>query len=237
MSETTKATKAQKKKQNKDFQTLGTAYIENPNDRTFTALYNALKKPLTAFIYGFVKDPDQAEMVFSDVIVKLVKKKDSFGSKPGRFSTWIYTIARNASLSFMYHRDKWNMDQNDVSDFYDSYLPKEATADHSIEEYSNVTYFDKVKGIEISTTKADIASDLSKKIFEIIDTFDDELKIKVVKTKLTEKITFQQLADKLGITLQESRKLYTQGKKEIVNTLMSNSDTATLKELYYEKPM
>lgn len=233
MATKTNEQRIQKRKQNKDFQLLGTEYVQNPTDANFTALYKALKAPMTAFIYGFVKDADQADIVFSDVCTKLIKKRDSYGSKPGRFSTWIYTIARNSALSYMYHRDKWKYSDTDVSDFYDSSLPAEASESHSSEDYETVQYIDIANNVEISAKKSDIANSLTNIIMNSIENMEDPVQVAVLKTKVTEKITFQQLADKLEITLQDARRYYYEGIKMVREKMLADKETALMKDLYF----
>lgn len=226
--------KRAKRQQNKDFQVLGVAYITEPTDENFNKLYKALKMPLKTFIYGYVKNTEDTEIVLSEVFAKLVTKRESCDMKKGRFSTWIYTIARNASLSYMYHRDKWNFVNTDISEVYDSAFGSGSMDDHSMNKRSNISYMDLKNGVEMFTTKEEVANKLSNMIETYIENFDDKTMATVVKTKLTEKITFQQLADKLNITLGDARKYFYDGKKMLADLIMGNSESKLLKDLYFE---
>lgn len=234
---TTENAKAAKRRQNKDFQTLGLAYCENPTSKNLSALYKVLKKPLTAFIYGFVKDSDQADIVFSDVMMKVIKKRDSFGSKPGMFSTWIYTISRNTALTYMHNRDKWNYADTDVSEMYDVYIPDESRSYQPVETYQDVTYIDKANDVEMSATKADVAHDLMTIIFDIIDKWEDRQVSDLMRTKLTRKMSFQELADMFEVSIADARRLYNKGKRWIARDVKDNPEASVLKELFFEKMM
>ncbi len=66
-------------------------------------------KPIYSFIYRNIGNPEAAEDITQETFVKVWKnlKKPAlspskgFDSKKGKFSTWIFTIAKNASIDFL----------------------------------------------------------------------------------------------------------------------------------------
>ncbi len=61
----------------------------------FRVLFEKYKTPIFAFLFRRCGNRDTASDLAQDVFTRLVKSADSFRHQ-SKFSTWIYTIARNA---------------------------------------------------------------------------------------------------------------------------------------------
>lgn len=68
-------------------------YTENDRNRLATIMYPKLKY----FIWKFFNDQDEAEEVLHNTLFKIFKGLCSY-SNTYRFTTWIYTIAKNEAL-------------------------------------------------------------------------------------------------------------------------------------------
>ena len=62
--------------------------------RAFELLVTRHRKPLFNFILRFVRDTAQAEDVTQETFLRLVKGADAY-ERQAKFTTWLYTIARN----------------------------------------------------------------------------------------------------------------------------------------------
>src|SRR5947209_7678841 len=62
--------------------------------RAFELLVTRHRKPLFNFILRFVRDTAAAEDVTQETFLRLVKGADAY-QKQAKFTTWLYTIARN----------------------------------------------------------------------------------------------------------------------------------------------
>jgi RNA polymerase sigma-70 factor (ECF subfamily) len=62
--------------------------------RAFEALLARHRKPVYNFIYRFVGDRSQAEDLLQETFLRLIKGAESY-QREARFTTWLYTIARN----------------------------------------------------------------------------------------------------------------------------------------------
>jgi RNA polymerase sigma-70 factor (ECF subfamily) len=62
--------------------------------RAFELLVTRHRKPLFNFILRFVRDTAQAEDVTQEAFLRLVKGADAY-ERQAKFTTWLYTIARN----------------------------------------------------------------------------------------------------------------------------------------------
>ena len=64
------------------------------DENAYVELVNRFKDKLTNFVYYLLKDEELSEDIVQDTFIKLYEKKHYY--KPvAKFSTWIYTIARN----------------------------------------------------------------------------------------------------------------------------------------------
>lgn len=64
------------------------------DERAYVELVNRYKDKLLNFVFQFLGDTEQAEDVVQDTMIRLYEKKHYY-KEIAKFSTWIYTIARN----------------------------------------------------------------------------------------------------------------------------------------------
>ena len=68
--------------------------FQSGDENAYIELVNRYKDRLTNFVYYFFKDEEQTEDVVQETFIKLYEKKHYY-KEIAKFSTWIYTIARN----------------------------------------------------------------------------------------------------------------------------------------------
>jgi RNA polymerase sigma-70 factor (ECF subfamily) len=62
--------------------------------RAFEVLLTRHRKPIYNFILRFVLDPAQAEDLMQETFLRVIKGTESY-ERQAKFTTWLYTIARN----------------------------------------------------------------------------------------------------------------------------------------------
>ncbi len=62
--------------------------------RAFEVLVTRHRRPVYNFIFRFVRDAAQAEDLLQETFLRLIKGADAY-EKQAKFTTWLYTIARN----------------------------------------------------------------------------------------------------------------------------------------------
>ncbi|MDA9947006.1 sigma-70 family RNA polymerase sigma factor, partial [Candidatus Marinimicrobia bacterium] len=64
------------------------------DENAYGVLVNRYKDKLINFIYHYLKDSESAEDVVQETMIKLYQKKHYY-KEIAKFSTWLYTIAKN----------------------------------------------------------------------------------------------------------------------------------------------
>jgi RNA polymerase sigma-70 factor (ECF subfamily) len=71
----------------------------------FAELYARWHRPILAFIHQIVHDYDGTACIAQDVFLKVFTKVDSFDTSR-RFTTWLYTVARNTAIDWLHARKR-----------------------------------------------------------------------------------------------------------------------------------
>ena len=85
-----------------------TAQVQAGDDRAFDELMRRYKRPVLNFIFRMLGDASEAEDIALDVFVRVYRALTGGGYRAGRaeFSTWLFQIARHASLDFLRHQKR-----------------------------------------------------------------------------------------------------------------------------------
>ena len=68
--------------------------FQSGDENAYVELVNRYKDKLTNFVFYFLKDEEHSEDVVQETFIRLYEKKHYY-KEIAKFSTWIYTIARN----------------------------------------------------------------------------------------------------------------------------------------------
>ena len=77
------------------------------DERAYVELVNRYKDRLFNFVFPFFGDVEQSEDVVQDTMLRLYEKKHYY-KEIAKFSTWIYTIARNLANTELRKRKRRN---------------------------------------------------------------------------------------------------------------------------------
>lgn len=81
--------------------------------RAFEELLRRHERPVYNFIYRHVRDPEKASDLLQETFLRVVKNVDRYRRK-AKFTTWLYTIARNQCIDALRrakHRRHASLDQ------------------------------------------------------------------------------------------------------------------------------
>src|SRR5271170_4745100 len=71
----------------------------------FEVLYERYRRPILAYIYQITRNYDESACIAQDVFLRVFEHVGRFDTTR-RFSTWLYTIARNASIDYLQARSR-----------------------------------------------------------------------------------------------------------------------------------
>jgi len=71
----------------------------------FSEVYRRYHRPILAYIYQIVHNYEDAGCIAQDVFLKVFERVDRFDISR-RFSTWFFTVARNASIDYLQARHR-----------------------------------------------------------------------------------------------------------------------------------
>lgn len=69
----------------------------------FEVLYARYQRPILAYIYQITRNYEESACIAQDVFLKVFENVGRFDTSR-RFTTWFYTIARNASIDYLQSR-------------------------------------------------------------------------------------------------------------------------------------
>ncbi len=82
--------------------------IQKGDTESFSLLVEKYHRQLLSFISKLVKDPQTVEDIGQDVFLKVFKSLNYFDLKEKTpFSAWLFIIARNQTVTFLRHGQKW----------------------------------------------------------------------------------------------------------------------------------
>ncbi len=71
----------------------------------FERLYQRYQRPILAYIYQITRNYEESACIAQDVFMRVFEHVDRFDTKR-RFTTWFYTIARNAAIDYLQSRNR-----------------------------------------------------------------------------------------------------------------------------------
>ncbi|WP_026691063.1 RNA polymerase sigma factor [Alteribacter aurantiacus] len=80
--------------------------IQEHDQAALETLYDKYEKLLYSFAYKMVQDPQSAEEIVQEVVLKLWKGTGTYDETKGKFSSWLLTMTRNTAIDMIRKQDK-----------------------------------------------------------------------------------------------------------------------------------
>jgi RNA polymerase sigma-70 factor (ECF subfamily) len=139
------------------------AKCQNGDFAAFEIIYERYRRPILAYIYQITRNYDESACIGQDVFLRVFEHVGRFDITR-RFSTWLYTIARNASIDYLQSRSRkvmigfTDLDRDDESNSVAANAPA-----------SGVSVETKLSKAESNRLLADALADLPQIYREIIE--------------------------------------------------------------------
>ena len=223
----------QRKKQkddNKDIQLLAKKFIEDHSEKNFNALMKRCSWGLRTYIFGMTGSKEDTENILSITMEHVYFRIDSFKDDIGKFSTWMYRIAHNDTVTYFRsggYKSKINTVNIDLSDVHERIVSSDegCTFDDMLsdEEIENISF----DGKEFKTyTKSKVLSDIYDASIKCMGYLPDHLRI-VMKERYINQKKVDMIAEENKISSASVKNWIRKGCSELANEVKNRN-----KDLY-----
>lgn len=167
----------------------------------FAELVEKYKRPVMNMVYRMIHDLSEAEDIAQNVFVQVHKSADRY-KVASKFSTWIFTIARNLCLNEIRRRSRHPTDSMDAS-------PSES------EERPAQQYEDRQNP---QASEAILQSELAHKIDEAIAELPENQRMALALCKQDE-LSYEEIAKILNCSLSATKSLIHRGRETLKHKL------------------
>lgn len=150
----------------------------------FEVLLERYRRPVFNFILRSVRQGDRAEELLQDVFLRVVQRSGDFKGE-SKFSTWLYTIARNMCID---HSRKMQFRRHRSLD-----APMRGR-----DSAEGPSLLDRTEGRELSAHRGAISNELREKIADAVEQLPDEQR-EVFLMRQVSHLPFKEIADIVGV--------------------------------------
>ena len=163
----------------------------NGDKEAFELLYNKYKNKIQYFICNIIKDYQKAEDITQEVFIYILQNKVR---EDCSFKYYIYLVAKSRAINYI------NMEKRHT-DLNEKYV------------------FPEAEEIQKDVSEIIIKEETKKELKEAIDKLDDKYKNAIYLTKI-EELSYNETAQILDETLENTKVLVHRGKKELRKILL-----------------
>lgn len=150
--------------------------------RAFEVLVKRHRKPIFNFVLRYVRDPVAAEDVTQDCFMRVIRSADSY-VREAKFTTWLFTIARNLCVDHSRRQKHRNM----------------ASLDAPVGEDGQGSRIDFVAGTGPALDRQAIGGELKTKMVAAIAELPDEQR-EIFLLREVSDLQFNEIAEVVGIS-------------------------------------
>jgi RNA polymerase sigma-70 factor (ECF subfamily) len=167
----------------------------------FEVLVDKYKQPIFNMIYRMIPDATEAEDLAQNVFIQAFKSAHRY-RVAAKFSTWLFTIARNLSLNEIRRRSRHPADSLDA--VHPDY------ADEPARQYEDVKV--------ASAADKILESELVGKIDEVLESLPETQRTAILLFKEKD-MSYEEIAKVLGCSLSATKSLIHRGRETLKNYL------------------
>jgi RNA polymerase sigma-70 factor (ECF subfamily) len=167
----------------------------------FEALVEKYRQPVFNLIYRTLSDPTEAEDIAQHVFLQVFKSAHRY-EVSAKFSTWLYTIARNLSLNEIRRRSRHPAESLDAT-FAEN-------GDQPIRQIEDAKTF--------SPPDAFLYSELERKIEEALAALPEKQRTAILLCR-NEELSYEDISEILGCSLSATKSLIHRGRETLKQKL------------------
>jgi RNA polymerase sigma-70 factor, ECF subfamily len=178
----------------------------------FEVLVDKYKQPVFNMIYRTLPDPTEAEDLAQSVFLQVFKSAHRY-RVAARFSTWLFTIARNLALNEIRRRSRHPAESLDSSQ-----TDREDAPARQFEDYKSSPPPDKL-----------LESELTNKIEEVLASLPENQRTAILLFREKD-LSYEEIAEILGCSLSATKSLIHRGRETLKAQLKPYLKTGAWKE-------
>ena len=175
--------------------------VKQGDTAAFSALVDKYKQPVMNLVYRMLRDVTEAEDVAQNVFVQVYRSAHRY-QVSSKFSTWLFTIARNLSLNEIRRRTRHPADSMDASS-----PEQEDQPWHQYQDVKAVGPPDKL-----------LQRELEQKINDALADLPDNQRIALLLCRQDE-LSYEEMANVLGCSLSAVKSLIHRGRETLKQKL------------------
>jgi len=183
--------------------------VQRGDRAAFAELVEKYQQPVMNFIYGKLRDGTEAEDLAQNVFLQVYKSRARY-RQTAKFSTWLFTIARNLCLNELRRRSRHPAESLEETQIENDDQPRLQIEDHAI----------------ISAPETMLHGELSEKIAETIATLPENQRGAILLC-LQEDMSYEEIAKILGCSLSATKSLIHRARetlKEVLKPYLKTGD-------------
>jgi len=175
--------------------------VKRGDRAAFAELVEKFKQPLFNFIYRTLRDETEAEDVAQNVFLQVYKSRARY-ERTAKFSTWLFTIARNLCLNEIRRRSR-----------HPAESLEETHAEH--EDQPQRQYED--KKVALPTENA-LHGELARKIEAALAELPENQRTAILLCRQDE-LSYEEIAEILGCSLSATKSIIFRGRETLKEKL------------------
>jgi RNA polymerase sigma-70 factor (ECF subfamily) len=186
--------------------------VKRGDIRAFEELVEKYKQPVTNVIARTLRDQTEAEDLAQNVFVQVYKSADRYKAT-AKFSTWLFTIARNLCLNEIRRRSRHPADSLDASQFDNDEQP--------VRQYEDVKMF--------SPTENVLHNELERKVQDALSALPENQRTALALCRQDE-LSYEDISEVLGCSLSATKSLIHRGRETLKEKLKPYLQSGAWKE-------
>ena len=175
--------------------------VKQGDSDAFAELVEKYKRPVMNLVYRMIRDLTEAEDIAQNVFVQVYKSAGRY-EVSSKFSTWLFTIARNLCLNEIRRRSRHPADSMDVS--------------HPEQEDQPLQQFEDKKAV--SAPDRVLHSELETKIEQAVAELPENQRLAILLCRQDE-LSYEEIAKVLGCSLSATKSLIHRGRETLKQKL------------------
>ena len=186
--------------------------VKRGDIRAFEELVEKYKQPVINVIYRTLRDLTEAEDLAQNVFVQVYKSADRYKAT-AKFSTWLFTIARNLTLNEIRRRSRHPADSLEAS--------QTEREDQPVRQFQDVKMF--------SPTDNVLHGELEQKLQNALDELPENQRTAILLCR-QEELSYDDISEVLGCSLSATKSLIHRGRETLKEKLKNYLRTGAWKD-------